>query len=373
MYPFYYTFYNLIIWNICFVISFNHIQRYSTNSSCSNQRTYKLLFFLFLIYSLGTFFGGDASRYEEFVKGDYQDAYFYDFYGVEGFYVFLASISHGSLLIWKFLVYGLALLATHLSFKILKADGYITIIFFVICVLCTYGSSRCVLAYSVLILGLSCLYIKKIVFKIIGIALLISTVFLHSSLILPLLLLPFSIFFTIDKKKVILLLIAFPVLVYIIGMLPDFILGGALNEDSYAYFKAEKYMSSDKWTEEGSYYSSLSARIFEILGWLYYIPMTFIALRFASKENNKTAIKCLINLSFLLLYLSWAIKLSSFPIKELLYGRYFTMIPFFLYIALPSAIYSNEKNHKFFRPMLLGGWIYTNFFYLISMYQQFYD
>ena len=125
-------FYNVILWNICFLMAYNRSFRrgYNVNRGCCGDQAYKQLFFLFIMFSLFTFFGGDIKRDLEFVKEEFEYADIYEHIGREQIYIFIASISHKTLLIYKFFIYVPALLITYYSLKLTNKDNYVTLLLF---------------------------------------------------------------------------------------------------------------------------------------------------------------------------------------------------------------------------------------------------
>ena len=179
------------------MLSYSRMIHTSNNGSFIDQRYRRgiyLLFLLFLLYSLYTFFGGDDSRYEFFVTEDYLDTS-KDFKGIEPLYVTIASITGGHFLLWKLIVYGASLLLTFIVLRRTGSLNYTALCAFTVSALASYGSTRGVLAYSAFLLAIVLLGEETIMHKLVGAVLAVLSISAHSSMILPVFLIPLVFFF----------------------------------------------------------------------------------------------------------------------------------------------------------------------------------
>lgn len=339
-FPWWYIFYNVIIWITCFVISYK--RSYNTgfqinnNESPSDKSTIIGLYLLFSLGSLFTFYGGDVDRYRFFVEVGVFDYGNKEHDPVEPFYVLLSELANHNFLIWKMMVYLPALLLTYISTIRLDCKNYQALLCFVIFNLISFGSTRAVLAYSVFLLGLSFFKQSRVFFYFIGFCCIYITQYLHSSMIVPILLSPLM-FVKLTRKRLAMLAIFFPIAIVILnstyGLLfqnMDFMgtqygykFGTYVDEDSTA---GSSYMRSFMSTVQ-AYYSYFA------VGWL-------MLLAIKAEINNllPTIISKIVRVSFFLLYSSLVIVCSSLPNSLPIFSRYFTMVPFMLFVAWPFIL-----------------------------------
>lgn len=360
--------YNFILWLICYRLLVSKYNVCSSNVLCGQNDNpyYKRVFLLFLAYSLFTFFGGDKTRYQEFVEGGYQDAAYYDFYKFEPLYVYLASISFGKVVIWKFYVYGLALVITFFTLKRLKLDHFESLLAFTIFCLVSYGSTRALLAYSIYMFGVSFLKEEKVIPKCIGFIIIVLSYFAHTSMVLPILL-SSAYFVKLTKFRLLLLAILFPFLILVVNSLPNYIMMGNFDYASQAVYKFEAYTTVEE--HERSYGSILTLG-YEILSYLVLLPPLFYCVREEIRSKFTSIESFLVKVPFLLTYLAFVIKFSEFPTAGVVFSRYFMMAPFFMYPVIFPILKGSSKGKKIIRYIIMMGGARICYFFLMNMYYE---
>jgi len=322
--------FNVTIWTICaitfLILGINQIKR---NDKYIPQKNYFIIFIFFLAYSLFTGFGGDNERYSFFFEEGYK-LYFMggeENIGIEPLYAYIAKFVNGNFLLWKLVVYGSCLLITFITIKRFKVKNDITLMFYSLMCLSSIGTTRAVLAYSIFLLGYSFIKEKEKKQKLFGCFIIVFSYFAHSSMIVPILLTPF-VFIKINKKIVYTLIILFPVLIYLFNTYYNVFLAG----DYYYVNKFETYNEYD--------YATTRSKTMNILNNIMYfviIPPIYYGLKSLFKENASTQFKHIIRFTFLLLYFTFVILFSKLD-NPTFFNRYFTMIPFFLFIYMSEII-----------------------------------
>lgn len=329
-------FYNVILWNICFLMAYSRSIRrgYSVNRSCCNDQAYKQLFFLFAMFSLFTFFGGDIKRDLEFVKEEFEYADLYEHIGREQIYVFFASISHKHLFIYKVLIYIPALIFTSFSLKLTRKDNYVTLLLFVMFALTSYGATRGVLAFSIFVLGVIFYCREKLLYKALGIAIMLSSYFFHATMLAVFVLFMLS-HIKLKKPILLILVLLFPVFVKGIDVVMSlFDSGGLLSAFEYATYKFQNYTEQHS---DMTSYGSILTTISDYLNMFFILGAFLYALKSYFKTEVRKESVLLFNTGFFLLYFALVFRFSDMPANQMLYSRLFGMCPFFLY--LPYADY----------------------------------
>ncbi len=329
-----YILYNFSLWLISYFLVFSiwKKNKYSI-TNISNKKQYNSVFFTFLLFSLFTFYGGDKDGYREMVEGGYKDAAYYEFYNMESFYVSLADFVGESFLLWKLVVYGVAIFITYITIKRLKIENYSTLIAFVFFLLISYGSTRAVLAYSIFLFGFTFLD-GRLYYKILGYAIIFSSLIFHGSMILPICL---SILCEIrlTKKRIILLIISFPFAVYLFNIIIDFVVNSTNFLTTYSGNKFDTYANSEE-IVSGS--GSLLMKVYTLLNYFTFIPLLYWSLKAEVKQMLPSVLSKIVRVSFLIVYCSFLIRFSNLPNTYIIFTRYFTMMPFFLYVSFPYIL-----------------------------------
>ena len=325
--------YNFSIQLLCILIIWLQINKKQELYQESYRPVGRLLYVFFILvfaYSMYTGFGGDNRRYQEFVEGGYQYYYIFDSFSFEKLYVIIAEYTQNFIL-WKIIVYGSAIVLSIWSIKRLGADNLITLCFFALIPMSSYGSTRAVLAYSILLFGYTFLYKKKIFNKILGLLIVFLSWKAHSSMILPIVLTPLT-FFKITKTRLYILLVLFPIFVLLFNHYYGVFLGTSFMEGSMSAEKFDSYTIGEYQTQV-----STVGGILRFLFGFVILPPILVGINAVSSDTINEKFNKVIKLSFLLAYASFVIYFSELD-NITFFNRYFTMIPFFLYIVMSSII-----------------------------------
>lgn len=321
--------YNFILQFAAIIILFAMINKEQTFYHDTHKPAGRFLFFFFalvFLYSLYTGFGGDNDRYREFVEGGYQNFYYLEFFSFEELYVKIAEYTRNFIL-WKIVVYGSAIILSILSIKRLEADNLITLYAFALIPMSSYGSTRAVLAYSIYLFGYTFLNDNRIYKHVVGWIIIYLSWLAHSSMILPIILTPLT-YLKITKARMYILIALFPAFVVLFNHYYMMFLGSSAIGDTMSAGKFEVY-------SEGGYATATSttSSILRFLFGFVLVPPVLIGMRGIYSETIDNRFHRVIKLSFLMVYMSFVMFFSELD-NITFFNRYFTMIPFFLYIAM---------------------------------------
>lgn len=308
----------------------------SGNSEVSKQQYIKIGL-LILAYSLFTFFGGDNARYEEYVKEGYLNLLNLDHLGIEPVYAVFASFSNGSLVLWKLMVYGIAIFISFVTIKKLKCNPAALAAFSVFA-LSSYGTTRGVLAYSIFLFAFTFLGSNSFWQKVLGIVLALGSIAFHSSMVLPICLIPL-LFVRITKKRFIILLLLFPLLLAIFNESFEVIFNSTGIMDSQSGYKLETYTENADSTGTGT---SFLMTVHNVLDWITIAFLLFFTIKADNKNLLPKPVSYISRVSFFVFYLSQIISFSNLPNSKFLSTRYVTMIPFFIYVSWSYFINNKE-------------------------------
>lgn len=321
--------YNFILASLCIIIVYSKIKANKELSRTDYKSVGNFIYILFVLvfaYSLYTGAGGDNERYKSFAEGGYKEFFYTDYFGFEELYVYIAMFTKDFML-WKMVVYGLAIVLTIWSIKRLQVDNLVTLMAFVLIPFMSYGTTRAVLAYSIFTYGYTFLHEKNIYKKILGLVIIFLSWQAHSSMILPILLTPFT-FLKLTKKRLYLLLLLFPIVVLLFNNYYLLFLGSSSMEDSLAATKFNSYNEH----EYATAVSTVGSLLRIIFGFVL-IPPVIVGLKGVYSNTIEVKFHHIIKISFLMIYMSYVIYFSELE-NGTFFNRYFTMVPFFLYIAM---------------------------------------
>ena len=355
--PWWYILYNVLIWAFCMYFSFkrmNNREEKNRHYSKNNKRGIVLLFVLFLLYSLFIFYGGDNARYENFVtsNGTTSEP---ELGGIDPLYAVLANMTAGNFVLWKLIVYGTALLLTFWALKRLNALNYLALFAFTTFCLSSYGATRGVLACSILVLAISFITDRSIILKAAGVLLAVFSISAHSSMILPVLLLPLSLV-KLDNRKIVILLIMFPVLLSFYNALYPALFSNESLMDMQTGYKLQTYTDE---TENVGSGSSLLMSLHLFLDYIVIIMSLFYSLKADNKGVLPKTVSFLVRCSFLLFYVAMLINFSNMPGGDFISTRYMTLIPFFLFITWPfiinnKVVFTRGKQNLYFNVSVIN-------------------
>ena len=325
-----YALYNLALCNLAFFIAYRYVKSYMKAridgylTNHYNRKAYYFLFIIFVMYSLFTFFGGDRSGYEEMVA-DSGTSGFFMFINMEDVYVWIAMMVRGNFLLWKLIVYGGALFLMHLTLRRLHIDNIITLLFFSGLCLVSYGSTRALLAFAIYVYGLSFLHDNNRFKIILGFALIISTYFFHNSMIPIILMTPF-VYVKLNKNKVILLLLLFPVFQIIFNLfIYEFF--DRLGELADVYDQEHLQQKSDVYIEGSQSTGNNKLPLSYVVNNVIVLVIAIVTILTTLKLNFKKLIPIrltpYLSIAFYLFYFVWFIRFSPFFNSEFISYKLF--------------------------------------------------
>lgn len=331
--PWWYCLYNTAIWTITLLVSYNKWKKNPTMQGNGSEGIYLPLFFLFLMSSLFVFAGGDMQRYKEFAESSYLDYGYRAHEGLEPVYAAIAYFVHGNYYLWQMIVYGGALVLTYFTLKRTDNLNSFTILAFILFAFPSYGLTRGVLAYSIFLFGLSFFDNQKKLLILLGIAICAVSWYFHSSMILPILLLPF-IFLKITKKRLIFLILFFPVAVLIANNYLDWIF---INSEQFGQ-SGDKLLTYTDADFNSNYNDSFLMNLLAVLTLALVTWIVLEVVRLPDRIDLSYSDTILSRFAFILLYVAFVIRASNIPNNNVIYYRYLTMIPFYIYLIWPKII-----------------------------------
>ena len=358
-------FFIFLIWTLCFFYARKWAKKDLLGYSdyrC-NRSVYKHFFLLIFIYSLINSVGGDYSRYKEFVEGGYLDSFYYDNFGYEKLYIYLASISRGSLFIWKIFVYGITVFLTYCSVIRFNRYGNLILLMITICILPSYGITRAVLAFSIYLLGVLTFYKDGKKYKLLGLLLILSSYGAHTSMIIPILLFPLS-FVKLTPKRLILAICLAPFIITIINSIPSIIESILGDSNSMLLYKFNTYSNEGK--DAYNAYRSFLSSIYGVLDLVLIMTILYYALKSLFKKEHSSQYRHIVMICFMMAYISLIFKFSDLFASAILYQRFFNMVPFFVYFIVPE--FAQQGSRKDFKIITSLGYLKVSFFFVMEMY-----
>lgn len=338
--PWWYVFYNLLLWVFAFIYSYNRMQKYPYGKcwvfSEKRKTVFPVLFIIFL-FTLATFTGGDDENYRDFVVSGYQWYDTVDYLPIEKIYGLIASFVNGNYFLWRIIVYGSALAISIMAMSRMKCLNFVALSAFVLLIMTSYGNTRGVLAYAIFVYGFSILNSEKWFHQALGIALILSSVYFHNSMIIPIALLPIALFRP-SKKTIFALLLLTPIVVLLIRFVfEDLITNMQFMESAFGQ-KLDTYTGEDS---EAGTSKSLLVNLLIIIRYVVASLLVYYSLKAEIKNNLPKGISYIIRLSAVLFFV--AVLLLFIPINNAVFlsTRYVTMLLAFLYITWPY--YLNER------------------------------
>lgn len=235
---------NYSLYVILNILIYNSLSLYFINLLIKNKsierRKNNLFWFIFLLLCLYCLYSGDWLHYREKLE-------FYEIYGDSGleeiYNVFLSYIGNNYLL-FRLVVWGIAIIFLKLLFERISVNYYRLLGFYAIWGMLFFAYARVSLGLSLFFYGYSFLVKpvnRRCIGYIWGITCLILGVFCHKSLLLLILLLPFT-FIPLSKKKFLIYFVCSCGLVLLINYFLqriDFLLLGL---DGVEYISSEAYV-----------------------------------------------------------------------------------------------------------------------------------
>lgn len=216
----------------------------TTTDACHNRKDTRVLFLLVLIFAIISWTNGDWMHYRHFIQESIGSSD-----SMEDFYNWLKEAVRGNYLLFRTVVWGLALFLLFKAFYLYKVSEY-TALFFLFAVFINYFDySRSALGIAVYFFGLSVfLSDKKMLVRLLGICILCCSTYFHRSTLGLVFLTPLC-FFPINKKTV------FPILICLIfafatlkGLFISFMDNAMDSEDVGMASKSSFYLNQERGT-----------------------------------------------------------------------------------------------------------------------------
>ena len=330
-----------------FIIGYKYISRPGFNFQDHNKKALIFVAF-FTIFALFYCLNSDYFAYREFAYGDYK--FFFinsDIKDIEAYY-YVAILCNGNYELFRIIIWGGSFLIFYITCRVFKTPPYLAILLYFL----LYNDHACygrvTLAMSVFYLGLALLIKKK--WFILGILIILSSVFFHHSMAVAVVLVPIIITPKNKKIQLVLYLTLFVVMYYVINRF----MGEAdslMDDESLGYY-GRKMVSSQNKIDDGTYsrYGSIFGVLNDLFEYLvFYIPI-FGLFTIISKSKKTNMIYAdmtklyIIIVSITLLSTTFLIIYQSFNV--LFYRTlYMTMIPISILMA---TLLSNKLIKKDF-------------------------
>jgi len=276
---------------------------YAKEKKQSNK--YHLFLFLFVIYVVFAFDGGDFYHYFLYI-------YFDDYHAFESVYQIIGQSLGNNYLAFRLVVWGGASVFTCITFKRFGLNIGRTLFFLFAVYISVFDYARATLAMSIYFLGISYLLIPhgklKIFSRIFGIALIIISTYFHRSLVIAALM-TFMIFMPINKRTIIPMVVVFIASGTIMNSVLEVVVGTdifseevSVKIEGYSEQEYDDHFSTYEWIRRYMEYAT------------FYIPMVIITIKlFYSKTVVKASkeIKQLYKITLGLIFLATGTVLTD--------------------------------------------------------------
>jgi hypothetical protein len=313
-----------------------------------NGCIYKTYIFFLLFFCLFDKTSGDYFHYQEIVENIYSSRDYSTH--LEFIYVWIIRLVGGNYFLFRLLIWGTAILLYYKMIDRLKLDKLLSIWSFIIISLVNFSYPRVSLGLIILFLGCTYLLNKSILNKILGILLVVFSIFFHKTiyLILPILILSF---FSLKKWMIICLIILLPVMSFILNHL-ILLLIPYMSVTEFNYLNIEKESLG------------IAAIINKVL---FYIPLSYILIDSVKSIYKIESRECLYFLRLSIYILLFSILLFALP-----FGSNYIFERIGLMALIPISIvfaYKLQYEKKSFMTILvLILLIMSNFYNLFYMY-----
>lgn len=282
---------------------------------------------------------------------------------LEPIYYFIVQFIHQNYILFRIVVWGIAYILLWNTVKRLKIEISCFNFIFIICFLTTFNYARASLAMAVFFCGYSFLVKptenKRHISILLGLLLMMSSLFFHKSAIFAICMAPFSLFIKINRKLVLIILCLFLLFfTTFISLINQEIfprLFEANNSNLIDTETAYIYMAKEIESETRNFLGNV--RYFLSYACYYLCALLHLVLVFKNKYMLLPSyIKRFYNLGLIILLAS-NIFLIDFGVNTFVFfyrTLYFSMIPFAISI---SYLYQNNIYRNFIRLIIIIGCI----------------
>lgn len=361
-YPWYYVIFDLVLWNVIFfalLYCVLNLHRKKLPSYYKTASVYNGFFILFLALAVFAYHTGDFSHYQEDVEGVY---YRNDALSLEPFYGWLIELVKGKYYIWRLIVWGLYFAILRRVLISYKANSYLTLLIFSGLILPSAVEGRWVLGMVVFLSGYILLAHRGYGAKLLGLLLLALSVQLHNSMLMPLLLLPFSFIINVNKKYIIIgAILLFPFLTEILYKVFNVYLDNILGIDG-----AQQLVSV--YFGEESAFRSTGATILRLfyIGCTIFLFIIVYRRMFLSRATDVLD-RQLLAMAFLIIYSAAVAFFSGVGAFELAW-RLFVMAPYPLVLLSGRILKEKFILTISFWSIIVTMFIWRNYNILLQMY-----
>lgn len=324
-------------------------------------------FTLVMIFCLFPFWGGDYFHYAEAFDTIKHGGYS----AFEEFYQWVIINVADNYFVFRFIVWGLALLMLFYAYKRVGQTPDLSLFYFAAFYLPWFSYARASLAMSCIILGLSFLSkpFKKSSFLsiIIGVALIGCSVFFHRSAVLGIAAFLVSLVFVkSNKTKLIIIIMLFPFLIYFMTQLMDIVMGVDAGDLDFVFSqrKREGYLN-DEYSQPG-----LAATIGAFLNRspVLIMPIVYLFLVFKGRYSSFNRIEKIIStytISIILMSLGF-VFVEKYNTNTLFYRTLLFAYPANAIIL--SSIKSRNIGGKWFNVLITISLLSSLYSLLYSLY-----
>lgn len=348
-----------------FILTYNNYYRPLALYGTHRIKLYWVVVLLPVVFSVTYFSDSDFFHYYErlqLFKYDSGDRY------MEGVYAIFAFISGYQYLLFRFLIWGLAVLVVYNTARMISLKADVVLYFLFVVYILLFAYARASLAMAILFYGYVLFSISRHRgSRITGIIIMCLSVYFHSSMVIALLLCLFNQLLRWKKTTIILVVCACPLLVIMIRVIFDYVLG-ATGLDGMVFAKMAIYAGAENMNAPRSLIGEIHKQM-EILSFI--LPLFFIAYEvYFKKDRDKSVAKRyrtelkLFQVSVLICIISIAFYFVGFDIEVFAYRiRFMAMIPVCLsFVSLSSKKIIKCRQYQF---CLLWGFL-TCFMSLFS-------
>lgn len=330
-----YPLYNLCIWFLCFILAYNGIKqthpRYREILTKREKKRRNIIIFLFILFSLFTFYSGDDERYAEFVAEGYKNVYS----SMEYVYVLLAQLVSPYYILWKACIYIPALLFMYGALRKFGVDSFITYMVFILLLLYSCGATRSVLPYFMFLYAIALYEDKRLIIRLMAYIIAFSSILFHSSMAVPVVFFIVSSLFSLSKTKIWILVLLLPLLLYGFNSVLDNLFELDFLVGTHAGDKVASYLDDGRdevVSHSMVYYFTTS------MAYLLTLIIEFYAIKAYFRKVLSPGLQKVVVISIFTLLFSVLLMLSHLFNSEVFVTRYLGFVPFLTFVLVLPII-----------------------------------